>query len=845
MNLLERARIWLGGIALRKDNPSYGISAQFFSPGAPLWTSRDYRSYVSQGYRRCGTVYTCINKIASAAAGIKWKLYTDQSCSREITSHPLLDLWRAPHPRTGSASFVEQCFGYWHLSGNCYLYANRPRPGEPPVELWPLRPDYLKIVAGQSDIGGYVYGYGTMHPRDFDVEEILHLKFPAYDDEFYGLSPIEVAMQLVDQQNEGNAWNTALMQNAGKPASVFMSKGYLTVEQRTQVRQELLKRYSGKRNAGMPLVLEADMTWQSMAMSPYELDWLESRELNTREIAAIFDVAPELVGDAAGKTFANQKEAKQSLYTENVLPKLDRFAGSLNTWLLPMYEDLAVSGAWFTYDRRDIEVLAELYTAQQQQLSEQATNMWNDGLCSLRYAQQLHGMPARPKVYLDVYKFGAVLVREEDLEAYALQALQKPAAPPQAIPEPLLQQTPPALPAPDAGQGDGSESGKNTGKGYNPAPGRFSRPFTTITEVPEKEAKAKAGATGKHPDPDADRAAYQERLEGRRASWESQATQQLSAHFQAERERTGKIIGQLDHADAAPGDAILAALGPLWAEQRQQLTDLLTDLYRRIMLEMDDEVRPAILALAENENDTPKANDPSHTSRGIARKGAVADFIARFGQDALNYLLTLCGNKITQITTTTQTEIRLALTAGVVEGESIPQLAARLDELYLQEIIPNRSTVIARTEVVAASNYGAVESAKAAATDANLALEQVWLATGDHRTRLAHLDADGQTVALGETFTVGGEELAYPGDPAGSASNIVQCRCTVYFQRAEADTGTGTGTPSSAVSQDQEEEQMSVHRARRSATRQRERKAGKHLTDEYDSVREYLEALLS
>ncbi len=34
---------------------------------------------------------------------------------------------------------------------------------------------------------------------------------------------------------------------------------------------------------------------------------------------------------------------------------------------------------------------------------------------------------------------------------------------------------------------------------------------------------------------------------------------------------------------------------------------------------------------------------------------------------------------------------------------------------------------------------------------------------------------------MDEAFDVGGEQLMYPGDPAGSAGNICNCRCTVIY----------------------------------------------------------------
>jgi len=53
-----------------------------------------------------------------------------------------------------------------------------------------------------------------------------------------------------------------------------------------------------------------------------------------------------------------------------------------------------------------------------------------------------------------------------------------------------------------------------------------------------------------------------------------------------------------------------------------------------------------------------------------------------------------------------------------------------------------------------------------------------WLATQDDKVRDAHAAADGQKVPIDESFDVGGEQLEYPGDVAGSPENVINCRCT-------------------------------------------------------------------
>lgn len=54
-----------------------------------------------------------------------------------------------------------------------------------------------------------------------------------------------------------------------------------------------------------------------------------------------------------------------------------------------------------------------------------------------------------------------------------------------------------------------------------------------------------------------------------------------------------------------------------------------------------------------------------------------------------------------------------------------------------------------------------------------------WLSSGLPNMRPAHEEADGQTVAVDEPFIVDGEALMYPGDPDGSAENIINCACTM------------------------------------------------------------------
>ena len=87
-----------------------------------------------------------------------------------------------------------------------------------------------------------------------------------------------------------------------------------------------------------------------------------------------------------------------------------------------------------------------------------------------------------------------------------------------------------------------------------------------------------------------------------------------------------------------------------------------------------------------------------------------------------------------------------------------------------------RTERIVRTEVNRASNWGSLEGTKSL----GVPMIKGWLSAFAGESRPEHMDADGQKVDLEEPFIVGGEELQYPGDPAGSAANTINCLCSLY-----------------------------------------------------------------
>lgn len=152
---------------------------------------------------------------------------------------------------------------------------------------------------------------------------------------------------------------------------------------------------------------------------------------------------------------------------------------------------------------------------------------------------------------------------------------------------------------------------------------------------------------------------------------------------------------------------------------------------------------------------------------------------------AVNRYLTEVRNRLVRIPEEVYDLVAGQLAAGINLGDSIPQLASRVDTVLSttgSARWPNRAVVIARTETIGALNLGRWESFRVIAeADPDIEFEKMWLATDDSRTRPTHNEADQQRVPLDSPFKVGAFELAFPGDPAGPAQEVIQCRCTLLL----------------------------------------------------------------
>jgi phage portal protein BeeE len=305
-------------------------------PGRAVWSPRRFDAFAEEAYQKNVIAFRAINQVSRAAASVPWRLARGAARGGRATlaldRHPLLDLLARPNPMMARSEFIEAVTGYYLIAGNAYVEA----------------------VGAEGLPQGYAFTLSGAERRwEADPVSgrvaILHLKTFHPLDDWYGLSPVEPAGYAIDQRNEADRWNMALLQNGARPSGALVyeprdgAAANLTDEQFARLRQEVAAQYGGAKNAGRPMLLDGGLRWQEMSLSPKDMDFLDARHAASRDVAQAFGVPPQLLGIPGDNTYSNYQEARLSLWEETVIPLLRHLRDELNAWLAPRFgEGLAL-----------------------------------------------------------------------------------------------------------------------------------------------------------------------------------------------------------------------------------------------------------------------------------------------------------------------------------------------------------------------------------------------------------------------------------------------------------------------------------------------------------------------
>lgn len=250
------------------------------------------------------TVYACARLLAGTVSSLPLMVFKEDSRgNRKIDRGSRL--WTILHDQPNAvmtaSDFWQAMILQWALRGNAYAQIMRDSVGDV-ISLWPLSSDQMTVFS-DKETGRLVYQYvRDSQTYNLTPDQILHIKDIGTG--ILGFSKLEFMGSSVQEAMATQKYTMQNAQNFGRPS------GILTVDHvldRKKGQADAVGRALGsfKSESGKLIVLEADMKFQQVALTPEQSQLLESRKYGVEEICRWFGVPPVLIGASGATTWGS------------------------------------------------------------------------------------------------------------------------------------------------------------------------------------------------------------------------------------------------------------------------------------------------------------------------------------------------------------------------------------------------------------------------------------------------------------------------------------------------------------------------------------------------------------
>lgn len=286
-------------------------------------------------------VYSCVRILSEAVAGLPLQLYryNDNGGRERALDHPLYRLLHdEPNPEMTSFVFRETLMSHLLLWGNAYAQIVRNGRGDV-LGLYPLMPNKMKV--DRDNKGNLYYEYsrtsedsntlGKQQKVILRPSDVLHIPGLGFDG-LVGYSPIAMAKNAIGLALATEEYGAKFFANGAAPGGVLEHPG--VVKDPQKIRDSWNSAFQGSANAHKVVVLEENMKYQPIGISPEQAQFLETRKFQINEIARIFRVPPHMVGDLEKSSFSNIEQQSLEFVKYTLDPWVVRWEQSMTRVLL-------------------------------------------------------------------------------------------------------------------------------------------------------------------------------------------------------------------------------------------------------------------------------------------------------------------------------------------------------------------------------------------------------------------------------------------------------------------------------------------------------------------------------
>lgn len=245
------------------------------------------------GALQISTVWACVDRRSTTIASLPFFAYKHDATGRRTlarTSRLYALLHDSPNARMTPLDFWRALIMNHDLRGTGYARIERDERTDEATALWPMPTD--QVTPSMLPDGTMIYEYRIgKDVMVLDSSSVLPIK--GLGNGNVGLSRLEYMRATTDEAAKAQTSASKVFGTGGKPTGVLMVDKVLRKEQREALRTNFSEMSVGSESR--LFVLEADMKYQQLSISPEDQQLLESRNFGVEEVCRWFDVPPVLV----------------------------------------------------------------------------------------------------------------------------------------------------------------------------------------------------------------------------------------------------------------------------------------------------------------------------------------------------------------------------------------------------------------------------------------------------------------------------------------------------------------------------------------------------------------------
>ncbi len=277
-------------------NPSTGALAGYFGDNGYNDSGESVGEYTAMSFP---ALYRCVNLIASTVAGLPLKSYRDGDgdVRTEVKT-----VWDDP----GAGLFTPYEFKHLAvthmcLHGNAFLW-HVYSDGGALVGFFPVHPSLVSVrfEDGFRRFKFKIPGDDTQY--DLDESDMTQIMFGSLDG-LTGLSPLEAERNAIGTAIAGNKAAAKMFQNGLMIGGLVTPEETMTEADGKIVKAGLDAKMTGTANAGQLAFVNRNLKISPWSMNAVDGQFLESREHQVTEIARIYGVPPELLGQTQASSW--------------------------------------------------------------------------------------------------------------------------------------------------------------------------------------------------------------------------------------------------------------------------------------------------------------------------------------------------------------------------------------------------------------------------------------------------------------------------------------------------------------------------------------------------------------